>query len=251
MAMHVVASGRGGGRDHIDGMKHRSDLALLHRSDLFRDLPFEVLGEIRSLASLRQAASGHVVFHQGDDAATLYIVLDGRFRSAQVTPEGEQVIIRYLGPGELMGFAVLAGQETCATTVTALMESSLLAWSGPMIEQIIRRYPVVATNALLVIGRRYQEILQRLRELSTQGVERRIAHTLLRLARQAGRRTARGIEIAFPISRRDLGEMSGTTLHTVSRTLSAWESRGLLSSGRRRIVVQDMQSLSRVAEEEA
>lgn len=152
MVMHVGVSGRGGGRDHIDGMKHRSDLALLHRSELFRDLPFEVLGEIRSLASSRQAASGHVIFHQGDDAATLYIVLDGRFRSAQVTPEGEQVIIRYLGPGELMGFAVLASQETCATTVTSLMESSLLAWSGPIIEQIIRRYPVVATNALLVMA---------------------------------------------------------------------------------------------------
>ncbi|MGK3946862.1 helix-turn-helix domain-containing protein, partial [Streptomyces caeruleatus] len=72
-------------------------------------------------------------------------------------------------------------------------------------------------NALAVLSARYHEIQLRLLELSTEKVERRIGHTVLRLANQAGRRTARGIEIAFPLSRQDLAEMAGTTLHTVSR----------------------------------
>ena len=45
---------------------------------------------------------------------------------------------------------------------------------------------------------------------------------LLRLANQAGRKVDRGIEIDFPISRQNIAEMTGTTLHTVSRILSAW-----------------------------
>ncbi len=115
------------------------------------------------------------------------------------------------------------------------------------IRQIMARYPVVAVNALGVLGRRYHEMQLRLRELSTQGVEQRIAHTVLRLACQAGRRTTRGIEIALPLSRQDLAEMTGTTLHTVSRTLSAWENRGLVASGRRRVIVCEAHELAVIA----
>jgi CRP-like cAMP-binding protein len=85
--------------------------------------------------------------------------------------------------------------------------------------------------------------------MSTQQVERRVAHALLRLAKQAGRKVDDGIEIDFPISRQDIAEMTGTTLHTVSRTLSAWEQQGLIESGRQRIVLRDPHRLFGLAEE--
>jgi CRP-like cAMP-binding protein len=87
----------------------------------------------------------------------------------------------------------------------------------------------------------------RLREIATERVEQRIAHALLRLSKHAGRRTPNGIEIAIPLSRQDLAEMSGTTLHTVSRVLSAWESAKLVDTGRRRVMVRDDNALERIA----
>lgn len=57
-----------------------------------------------------------------------------------------------------------------------------------------------------------------------------------------------GIEIDFPISRQDVAEMTGTTLHTVSRILSAWESQGLVEGGRQRIVLRDPHRLRTLAE---
>jgi CRP/FNR family transcriptional regulator, nitrogen oxide reductase regulator len=64
-----------------------------------------------------------------------------------------------------------------------------------------------------------------------------VAHALLRLAQQTGRRTEEGIVIDFPISRQDIAEMTGSTLHTVSRLLAAWEEKGLVKSGRQRVTV--------------
>ena len=85
-------------------------------------------------------------------------------------------------------------------------------------------------------------------EMVTEQVTQRVAHTLLRLVNQTGRKTAEGIEIDFPISRQDIGEMTGTTLHTVSRLLSAWEDRAIVRSGRQRIVVTDPHRLMLIAE---
>jgi len=84
--------------------------------------------------------------------------------------------------------------------------------------------------------------------MSTEEVERRVAHALLRLANQGGRKTDEGILIDFPISRQDIAQMTGTTLHTVSRIMSAWETAGLVSSGRQKVVIRDPHKLYLLAE---
>ena len=110
-------------------------------------------------------------------------------------------------------------------------------------------FPALATNTLETVGARLQETHTRVVEMSTQQVEQRIAHALLRLVKQSGRKVEHGIEIDFPISRQDIAQMTGTTLHTVSRTLSAWESKGLVESGRQKIVVIEPHKLFMLAEE--
>jgi len=42
-------------------------------------------------------------------------------------------------------------------------------------------------------------------------VQQRVAHALLKLVKQAGKKTEEGILIDFPISRQDIAEMTGTT----------------------------------------
>jgi CRP-like cAMP-binding protein len=93
-----------------------------------------------------------------------------------------------------------------------------------------------------------QETHTRVVEMSTEQVEQRVAHALLRLAKQSGREVEHGVEIDFPISRQDIAQMTGTTLHTVSRILSSWESRGLIEGGRQRIVLREPQKLFALAE---
>lgn len=80
-------------------------------------------------------------------------------------------------------------------------------------------------------------------------VERRIARTLLRLVRQSGRKVSEEVLIDIPLSRQDLAEMNGTTLFTVSRTLSQWEQQGLIQAGRERIVIVMPHGLVSIAED--
>ena len=77
----------------------------------------------------------------------------------------------------------------------------------------------------------------------------RLAHTLLRLAQQAGRRAPGGLRIDFPLTRQDLAEMAGTTLYTVSRLLSDWSEREILEVGREWVVVRSPEELQDVADE--
>jgi CRP-like cAMP-binding protein len=110
------------------------------------------------------------------------------------------------------------------------------------------KFPSLAVSALQTVGSRLQDTQARVIEISNEQVEQRVAHALLRLAKQAGRKVDAGVEIDFPISRQDVAEMTGTTLHTVSRILSAWEQQGLVEGGRQRIVLRDPHKLHILAE---
>ena len=223
------------------------DLSILANAELFSGLPRQSLDDIRERSYRKRFGAGEVVFRQDDPASNLFVVVMGQLRVAQSTADGQQVIIRYVGPGDLVGYSVLSSRERYANTVTAVEDSHLIGWSASSVGQLMAAHPGIALNALAIIGVRYQELQDRLRQHATENVERRIAHAVLQLARQAGRRTAQGLEIAFPVSRQDLAEMAGTTLHTVSRTMSAWEERNLVHSQRRRVVVTQSSALVEIA----
>ena len=101
----------------------------------------------------------------------------------------------------------------------------------------------LSVTALGTLGSRIQEAHARLREMSTEQVEQRVARAILRLASQAGRRVEQGVEIECPLTRQDIAEMTGTTLHTVSRILSRWEQEGTVASGRQRITIRKPHAL--------
>jgi CRP-like cAMP-binding protein len=81
------------------------------------------------------------------------------------------------------------------------------------------------------------DALTRVRELTTERVGQRLAHTLLRLMRQCGQTTPEGTLIVHPLTRLELAELTGTTLFTVSRTLTQWEAEGILRTVGRRLLV--------------
>ncbi|MNE33630.1 transcriptional regulator FixK [compost metagenome] len=96
-------------------------------------------------------------------------------------------------------------------------------------------------------GQRLEEAHTR-REMSTQKVEHSVAHAVLRLSQQAGCKEGAAIRIDFPLSRQDSAEMTGTTLHTVSRILSSWEFKGLVQGGRKKLLVCNRQGLTQLAD---
>lgn len=224
------------------------DRSLISDLPIFATLDGEALDDILGRARTQLFTRSTSVFTQDEAAHSFFVLLHGRLRVTQVTPEGQQIVMRFVGPGEIFGVAMALRRATYPATATAVVDSLALAWPSAAWAPLVAAYPPLAINALQTMGARLQEAQTRLREISTEEVERRIAHAVLRLAAESGRETADGLLIDFPLSRQDLAEMTGTTLHTVSRIVSAWEHRGLVEGGRQRIVVRDLRGLEGLVE---
>jgi CRP-like cAMP-binding protein len=224
------------------------DRSLVMNLPLFAGLASAELDDVLKDARAIHQAKGTQVFEEGQEAHSFFVLLHGHVRAAKTTPAGQQVVVRYVVPGEIFGVAVAIGSDRYPATATAVDDSVVLAWPSVAWPGLVGKHPALAANTLQTVGNRLQESNMRVVEMSTEQVERRVARALLRLTQQAGRKVETGIEIDFPISRQDIAEMTGTTLHTVSRILSAWDSQGLVDGGRQRIVICDPHKLFALAE---
>jgi CRP/FNR family transcriptional regulator, nitrogen oxide reductase regulator len=226
------------------------ELSLLAGVPLFRGLDEASLAVAAEGARLVRAAGGRTFFREGDPARLFYVLRRGRVKFTKISAEGHEVILRVIGPGEPFGgVAAFADTGTYPVTARALEACEAHAWDGARITALMHRFPAIAINAARMIAARLHDLQEQHGQLMTERVERRIARALLRLAQHAGRRVEGGVEIDFPLSRQDLAQMTGTTLFTVSRTLSAWQHDGLISTGRRRVTVRQPHRLVRIAED--
>ncbi|GJD57696.1 Crp/Fnr family transcriptional regulator [Methylobacterium dankookense] len=224
------------------------DPSLVDGMPPFADLTPADLDFVLSLAKPVRYPKGTAVFAQGGTADSFFVLLHGHLQVVKLTPEGRQVVLRYVSPGEMFGIAVQTGRAAYPATAVAVADSIALAWPSDCWPALLTRCPALAAGIMRTVGSRLDEAHLRVVEMSTQEVERRVAHALVRLVRQAGRPVGEGIRIDFPITREDVAQMTGTTLHTVSRILSSWEQQGLVESGRQRIVVRDPDRLFALAE---
>ncbi len=222
---------------------------LISRAFLFQDLGPEGLAQVAQAARTRAVSHSEFYFHQGEPATTLYVLLTGRARLLQISAEGNEVLLGFVMPGEMFGGVSFLGQADYPLSAQAVEDCLAACWEGAIMSRLMERFPRLALNAMRHMSARMQEMQNRVRELSTERVERRIANTLLRLANQTGVKSPAGVLINVALTRQDIAEMTGTTLYTVSRTLSRWEQEGIVESGRERVLIRAPHALVTIAED--
>lgn len=220
----------------------RLDESLLTHMPPFSRLSRERIRQILDLASSRRYPEGQAVFEEGAEASRFFMLLDGYIRVIRITETGEQIIALHIPPGQLFGIAKAIGRSSYPATAVTASESIVLSWPMELWDSFLS-YDGFATETYKTVGTRMGEMNNRIVEMATQQVEQRVANALLRLVNQTGRKVEEGIEVDFPITRQDLSEMTATTLHTVSRLLSAWEKAGMVKSTRKHIIVCDPHAL--------
>src|SRR5690554_5531132 len=229
-------------------MSHSIPRSLVKNLDLFRAVPDKDLDTVLSIARPMRLNAGHPVFQQGQPATQFFVLLHGHLKVVQTTAEGEQVVVRYVIPGEVFGIAKAMQRPAYPASCLAVEESVVLGWPSAEWDRFMTSNLQFAANALQAVGQRLHDAHARIKELSTEEVEQRVVRCLLRLIDSSGEKTDDGIAINFPITRQDIAEMTGTTLHTVSRLLSAWKEQGMVLTGRKRVTVRKVDDLIRLAE---
>lgn len=220
--------------------------AVLARNFLFRGLPGELIDRVAALAVRRSFGKEEVIFSQGDEGDALYGVASGRVRITAAGPEGREVFLNIMEPGDTFGeIAVIDGQPRTAGAV-ALDAATLIVIRRADFLNVLRNESALAMHLLQLFCQRLRWTSDLVEESAFLVGPARLARRLLVLAALHGRPADEGMELV--LSQAELARFLGISRQFVNQHLQGWRAEGWVALGRGSIVIKDAEALGRVAE---
>ncbi len=207
---------------------------------LFQGLGAEERAELVTKAHIRRFAAGESIFHMGSPGSSMMAVLSGEVRISISSPEGKELLLAILQPGEVFGeIALLDGKERSADakahsacTLAILERREVLAF--------FERHPHAWPRIVEVLCDRFRENTQHVAEVALMHLPGRLAKALLRM--DADRRTRSGA-----LSQRELGNMVGAARETVNKCLNEWQRRGIIRIEDNAVAILDRAALEQLS----
>jgi CRP/FNR family transcriptional regulator len=220
-------------------------IALLRAVPVFSDLGEDELARVADVAVPRQFVAGEVVFREGDESSTCYVVRHGRARAVREHPDGRSITLANFGPGDIFGELAMFDDERRSATIETLEDTEAIAILGGDMRRLLSEHAEIAVKMLASLGRRLRETNERLARQSFQTVQSRVASVLLQLV--AGARSE-GIEegdVLITSTQASLAQLAGSSRESASRFLAVLERAGIITQGRGKLVVHDPSALER------
>jgi CRP/FNR family cyclic AMP-dependent transcriptional regulator len=213
--------------------------------ELFRGLPQPELRRLVAIARRRRFARNEVVFHLGDPADTLHLILRGRFAARLDTEAGDTVTVSVHGQGDAFGeLALLDLEQSRSSTVAALEEGETYAVHRDDFTRLRQQYPSVNDVLARLLAARVRRMSELLAEAFSVPAERRVLRRLVELAALYGAGAPGSV---VPLSQSEIAGLAGTSRATVNRVLRAEVKRGTVELHRGQTTVVDPAALAKRA----
>ena len=204
--------------------------AFFRKFALFAELDDRELASIASVAKARRYAKDDVIFHADESGDVFCLIRDGHVKVTMISPEGKEIILSMLGPGDFFGEMALLDDEPRSATVVATEPLDLVTiWRSDFL-QILQENFSITKKVLVELSRRLRTASGRIESLATMDVYGRLARFLLELAQDSGKSLDNGYVAVTRPTHQAIANMIGTSRETVSRLIHELMKQNLLLS---------------------
>jgi CRP-like cAMP-binding protein len=197
---------------------------------LFADLDDRELTAIAAVAKSRHYAKDDVIFHADESGDVFCLIREGQVKVTMISPEGKEIILSILGPGDFFGEMALLDDEPRSATVVATENLDLVTiWRSDFLQILAENFSITR-KVLAEISQRLRHASNRIESLATMDVYGRLARFFLDLAKEQGKVLDNGYVAVTRPTHQAIANMIGTSRETVSRLIHDLMRQNLLLS---------------------
>lgn len=231
--------------DNADSAQGAHGVGRLASVPLFSDLDTESLARLGAVAHTRTFSAGAIIFHRGDPGQVLYVIQAGKVKICLTSPEGQEVSLAVLGPGECFGeLALLDGQPRSADAFAIEAVTAAAIQRADFIKACMN-HPVIAVQVMQVLSRRLRQTDEMVQDLLFLDVHGRVAKKLLELSETHGVRTPQGIRIEMRLTQTELAAMVGASRESVNKVMGYLTEKRYIMTDKHRTTVTRLAELRR------
>jgi CRP/FNR family cyclic AMP-dependent transcriptional regulator len=204
--------------------------AFFKKFALFAELDEPELSAIAAVAKLRRYAKDDVIFHADESGDVFCLIQQGHVKVTMISPEGKEIILSILGPGDFFGEMSLIDDEPRSATVIATEPLDLVTiWRSEFLQILAENFSITR-KVLAELSKRLRSASNRIESLATMDVYGRLARFFLELAKDGGKSLDNGYVAVTRPTHQAIANTIGTSRETVSRLIHDLMKQNLLLS---------------------
>lgn len=218
-------------------------VSILSANPFFAGFEQDALEKIAAICRQRHLTTREILFLKGDPGDGLYAIRRGLIRIGTMDDLGQRMTMNVLGGGDVFGEITLLDGEARTADAVAMEDTDMIFLPRREFLNLLNREPPIALQLISLLCARLRDVIGRLEETTFLPSAIRLARRILVLAADYG--------TDIRSSQEELASLTGVTRETVNRHLQAWKRSGVISLGRGRLLIQDIDDLRRLAKIDA
>ncbi|MBW3546461.1 MAG: Crp/Fnr family transcriptional regulator [Bacteroidetes bacterium] len=227
-------------------MQARSKLWYLENFSFRGILTMDEWKKVAGTAQMQHVTKKEVLYFPAQPSDSIYILREGKVKISRLTPDGQEIILTIIRPGELFGELAITGQLQREELAEVLEDSLVYIIKLEDIKALMQAIPNLNAEILKRLGARIKKVQCRLEAMICKNTEQRIRALIKEVAQEHGRVIAgdsRQVEVRLGLTHADIAKLTATCRQSVSMLLRELEKQGLIKYDRRRIYIKDISLL--------
>jgi len=210
---------------------------LLRDTLLFAEIDDVTLDQIVTDSSERSLRRGDVLFTEGDEPDSLFVVISGRVAIANKSVDGRESVVALMEPGDLFGEMGLFDGLGRSAEARALEPSSIIEISYAPVQALYEERPAELWSVVRLLAARLRSMDEALADSVFLDVTGRTAKRLLEMAGDSD-------EFTLPVTQEELAGMVGASRERVNKAIASFVRLGWLDQNERRYLITNREQLS-------
>ncbi len=225
-------------------MAEKTKFWYLRHFNIFEGMDDRAMKRVEQLSSMQSMKSDQPIYFPDQPSSMIFFLKEGHVKISRITPQGQEMILDVVGPGEIFGeLSLTEDQEGRGEIAQALDNAIICTIKKEDFESLLKSHPAFNLQITKRVGLRLRKIEERVADLVFKDVKKRIATFLVRYAEDFGKIKGGTITIKNYLTHQEIALLTGAARQTVTSTLNEFRSMGILDFSRKEITISQFETL--------
>lgn len=191
---------------------------------------------IEKIGTQQRYRKNEIIYLEGDEAHTFYIIKSGRVRLFFSSVNGNELTVKLLGAGKTFGDASCFSHTPRATSASAITDVELLSVDLDSLLPYLTQHPSLIAELLDLMSQTIRLFSIQVYSMAFLSADKKVAHLLVQLGTYFKNKDS-DASYSIDYTHQELAELIGIARVTTTKELKRFEERGWISLAYRHIEV--------------